>query len=80
MAQIIRTIDYCEQKIIKVLSRQKSIVSYLSLSKKILDGGVRGLEEKHNLDTAIGRLIISGKIRMDKDEKGIRRYSLAEKK
>ena len=79
MSKKIRTVEYCEQKIIKVLSRQKSITSYLSLSKGILEGGVRGLEEKHNLDTAIGRLIFSGKIRMDKDGKGIRKYSLAGK-
>jgi hypothetical protein len=80
MAKKIRTVDYCEQKIIQVLSKQKSITSYLSMSKRILEGGVRGLEEKHNLDTAIGRLIFSGQIRMDKDDKGIRRYSLARKK
>jgi hypothetical protein len=80
MANMIRDVDYCEQKIIKVLSRQKSITSYLAMSKRILEGGVRGLEEKHNLDTAIGRLIFSGKIRMDKDDKGIRRYYLAGEK
>jgi hypothetical protein len=80
MSKMIRTVEYCELKIIKELSKRKSIVSYLSLSKRILEGGVRGLEEKHNLDTAIGRLIFSGKIRMDKDDKGIRRYCLARKK
>lgn len=76
MGMKIRTVDWCEHKIIKVLNKQKQIVSYLALSKKVLIGGVRGLAEKHNLDTAIGRLLLSGKIKFDKTPNGIRTYRL----
>ena len=75
-----RTVDWCETRILKLLKTKGQIVSYLKMSSMVLSGGVRSLAEKHNMDTAIGRLFISGKIKFDKDPKGIRIYRLAQKK
>jgi len=75
-----RSVDYCENKILKLLKKKGQIVSYLKMSSMVLSGGVRSIQEKHNMDTAIGRLLISGKITFDKDPKGIRIYRLARKK
>jgi hypothetical protein len=80
MAQKDRSVDWCEKKIMKVLKAKGQITSYLKMSSLVLVGGVRSLAEKHNLDTAIGRLLISGKIVFDKAPNGIRIYRLVQNK
>ena len=75
-----RSVDWCETKILKMLQKTGQITSYLKMSSMVLSGGVRSIQEKHNLDTAIGRLLLSGKIKFDKQPNGLRIYRLAQKK
>ena len=51
-----RTVKWCENKIIKVLSKQPIVQSYLGLSSLVLEN-VRSIEEQHNLDKAIDNLL-----------------------
>jgi hypothetical protein len=78
MAQKDRSVDWCEKKIENLLKNRGQIVSYLKMSSLVLTGGVRSLGEKHNMDTAIGRLLLSGKIVFDKAPNGIRIYRLVQ--
>ena len=80
MAQKDRSVDWCETKILTVLKKKGQITGYFQISSLVLVGGVRSIQEKHNMDTAIGRLLISGKIKFDKTPTGIRIYRLAQKK
>jgi hypothetical protein len=74
----IRTIPWCEKKILEVLKEKKEITTYLDLTRNILVGGVRSLEEQRNLNKAIGRLVFGGMIKIDKDRHGFRIYRLVE--
>jgi hypothetical protein len=69
-----RSIDWCETRILQVLKNKGQVTSYLKMSSLVLAGGVRSLAEKHNLDTAIGRLLLAGKIKYGKTSTGIRVY------
>ena len=70
-----RSIDWCEKKIMRIMNRRHEISSYLAMSSLVLQN-VRSTEEQHNLDTAIGRLIVRGCIRVIRDDKGFRCYRL----
>lgn len=61
MSQRTRTIGWCQGKILEVLCRKNSILSYLALSACVLRD-VRSLEEQHNLDIALAHLISQKKI------------------
>ena len=50
-----RSIDWIENKIIKVLSKQKYIETYLGLSSLVLEN-VNSTNEQNNLDKAIQNL------------------------
>ena len=75
-----RSVDWCENKIMDLLKQKSQIVSYLKMVSMVLSGGVRSIQEKHNMDTAIGRLFVSGKIKFDKQPNGLRIYRLIQKK
>ena len=51
-----RTIDWIEIKIVKILSKQEYVQSYLALSSLVLEN-VRSFEEQKNLDVAIKNLL-----------------------
>ena len=52
-----RTVQWMENKILAILTKQSIVKSYLALSALTLDFNVRSLEEQHNLDIAIEYLL-----------------------
>ncbi len=51
-----RTIEWIKIKIVKILSKQEYVQSYLALSSLVLEN-VRSFEEQKNLDAAIKNLL-----------------------
>ena len=76
MSKKIRTIPWCEKKILEVLEEEKSITTHLDLTPKILVGGVRSLEEQRNMDKSVWKLVVRGLIKIDKDRHGFKIYRL----
>ncbi len=80
MSQKTRTIQWCEGKIIEILSKRFPITTYLALSSCVLEN-VRSIEEQHNLDIAVAHLISRRQIIQEKDTDGFpRKIKNCEKK
>ncbi len=72
-----RTVGWMEGQILKVLTTEKVIKSYLSLSALILKN-VRSIEEQCNLDIAVENLKSQKVVKCSKDnEDGMSIYFLA---
>jgi hypothetical protein len=70
-----RSIDWCEKKIVKLLTKKKEITTYLAMSACVLEN-VESIEEQRNLDRAIANLIMRGVLKRGKDEDGFTLYQL----
>ncbi len=70
----IRTVQWCESKIIGALSRGP-ITTELAMSAIVLRN-VETLDEQHNLDIAIENLIVQKQIVRDKDKDGFTVYKM----
>jgi chaperonin cofactor prefoldin len=70
-----RSVDWCEKKIVKVLTKKKQITTYLAMSACVLEN-VESIEEQRNLDRAIANLIVRGFLKRGKDEDGFTLYQL----
>jgi hypothetical protein len=75
MAQKDRSVDWCEKKIVKVLTKKKQITTYLAMSACVLEN-VRSIEEQRNLDRALANLIVRGVLKRGKDKDGFTLYQL----
>ncbi len=71
-----RSVQWCQNKIISVLTRQRQISSYLALSAKILRE-VRSIDEQHNLDIAVVNLLSRKIINKVKGEDGFTSFTMA---
>ena len=70
-----RTINWCEGKILRVLSKRKKVITDMALSWNVLEG-VRSINEQHNLDIAISKLLSNKQITKEKDEDGFTIFKL----
>jgi chaperonin cofactor prefoldin len=70
-----RSVDWCEKKIVKVLTKKRQITTYLAMSACVLEN-VESIEEQRNLDRAIANLIVRGFLKRGKDEDGFTVYQL----
>jgi len=70
-----RSIQWCEGKVIEILSRKCRIQTYLALSACVLEN-VRSLEEQHNLDIAVANLLSKRQIRQERDQDDLTVYRL----
>jgi hypothetical protein len=70
-----RTVEWCQKKIVKVLTKKKEITTYLAMSASVLEN-VRSIEEQRNLDRALANLIIRGVLKRGKDKDGFIVYRL----
>ena len=77
MSKRIRTVSWCEQRIISELARRRSITTYLALSALVLRN-VRSIDEKHNLDIALAHLLSRKEIKKEKDQEGFTVFKLAD--
>ena len=75
MSQRTRTIQWCEGKIVEVLSKRCQIHTYLALSSCVLEN-VRNIKEQHNLDIAVAHLLSKRQIIKGKDQDGFNVYKL----
>ena len=71
-----RSIQWCENKIIRELSRRQPITTYLALSSVVLQN-VQSIQEQHNLDIALTNLLCHKEIIQERDEDGFTTYKLA---
>ncbi len=71
-----RTVNWCEGKIIEILSKRCQITTYLALSSCVLEN-VRSIEEQHHLDIAVAHLLSRRQITQEKDKDGFTTYQLA---
>ena len=71
-----RTVSWMECQILKVLTTEKVIKSYLSLSALVLRN-VRSIEEQHHLDIAVANLKSQRVVNCSKDIDGMSVYFLA---
>ncbi len=76
MSRRTRTIQWCENKIIEVLSKKRVITTYLALSALVLRN-VRSIQEQHNLDVAVAHLLSKKEILQEKDGDGFTVYKIA---
>ena len=76
MSQRTRTVEWCESRIIRELSKQQIITTYMALSANVLRD-VRSIDEQHNLDIAIQHLLSYRQITKEKDVDGFTVYKLA---
>lgn len=72
-----RTISWMENQILKELSKQENITTYMAMSYLVLYEGVRSLQEQHNLDIALVNLINRRVVKKSKDDDGHTVYSMA---
>jgi hypothetical protein len=70
-----RTVEWCQKKIVKVLTKKRQITTYLAMSACVLEN-VESIEEQRNLDRALANLIIQGLIKRGKDKDGFTVYRL----
>ena len=70
-----RTVEWCMTKIVKVLTKQPIVKSYLALSSLVLEN-VRSLEEQTTLDIAVEILVSRKMIRRYRCD-GMTTFSLA---
>jgi hypothetical protein len=77
MAKKIRTVEWCQQKILSVLNRQKEIKTYLALSALVLEK-VQSVQESRNLNIAVTNLVINRDISKTKGKDGFIVYRLVE--
>lgn len=79
MSQRTRSVEWCEGRIMFVLShvKQGKEPSLLALAAMTMRYEVRSIEEQHNFDFALFNLVRSGEIIQLKDEKGFKCYKLA---
>ena len=76
MSQKDRTIQWCESKILSVLSKRKKVITEMALSWNVLRG-VRSIHEQHNLDIAIANLLSQKQITIEKDQDNFTIFKLA---
>ena len=70
-----RTVEWCMTKIVKVLTKQSIVKSYLALSSLVLEN-VRSFEEQTTLDIAVEILLSKKMIRRYRSD-GMTTFSLA---
>ena len=70
-----RTTQWCESKILSVLSKRKKVITNMALSWNVLEG-VRSINEQHNLDIAIANLLSKRQITKEKDPNNFTIYKL----
>ena len=75
MSQRSRTVNWCETRIIRELSKRQVITTYLALSACVLRN-VRSIEEQHNLDIALINLIFHKQVIKGKDKDGFTVFKL----
>ena len=71
-----RTVNWCEGKILRILTKKTTITTYLALSSQVLEN-VRSTDEQINLDVAVEHLISKRAIKRFKDESGYTIFTLA---
>ena len=76
MSKRSRSINWCEGKVVEILSKKCQITTYLALSANVLKN-VRSIDEQHNLDIALINLISHKQITKEKDQDGFTVYKLA---
>jgi chaperonin cofactor prefoldin len=67
MKQRTRTTQWCEKKILQVLSKKCQVVTYLALAAHVLEN-VQSLEEDRNCHRALGNLLSRGVVRQERTE------------
>jgi len=72
-----RTVEWCQKKILKVLTKKREITTYLAMSATVLEN-VESIEEQRNLDRALANLIFRGLIKREKDKDGFTLYRMVE--
>ena len=71
-----RAIEWCEGKILRVLSKHKKVITDMALSWNVLEG-VRSINEQHHLDIAIANLLSKRQITRETNDNGFTIYNLA---
>lgn len=66
MSKKTRTISWMEGKVLEVLSKKRVITTYLALTSCVLRN-VRSIDEQHNLDIAVARLLSRKEIIKEND-------------
>jgi hypothetical protein len=74
-----RTVEWCQNQILRLLREQGEIKTYLALSMAVFPKGIKSVEESHNLNRAIANLVIQGLIQRTKDRGGFVVYRLIDK-
>jgi len=79
MSQRTRTVQWCEGRILEVLSKAKStnLPTSLALCSMAMKFEIRNLTEQQNFDIALYSLIRKGVVVQDHDEKGFEVLRLA---
>lgn len=75
MSRRIRSINWCEQRIISELAKRRVVTTYLALSALVLKN-VRSIDEQHNLDIALVNLLSRKEILREKDSNGLTVFKL----
>ena len=70
-----RTVEWCQNQLLRLLREQGEIKTYLALSMVVFPKGIKGVEESRNLNRAIANLVIRGLIRRN-NHKGVVVYRL----
>ena len=71
-----RTVEWCQNQLLRLLREQGEIKTYLALSMAVFPKGIKGVEESRNLNRAIANLVIQGLIQRTKDRGGFVVYRL----
>ena len=75
MSKRTRSIKWIENKVLEVLSKKRVITTYLALTSCVLRN-VRSIEEQHNLDIAVARLLSRKEIIKENDCDGFSGFRL----
>jgi DNA-dependent RNA polymerase auxiliary subunit epsilon len=75
MSRRTRTIQWCEGKIVEVLSKKHLITTDLALSALVLKN-VRSINEQHNYDIALSYLLSRKTVKQEKDSDGFTVFRL----
>ena len=71
-----RTVEWCMAKVVRVLTKQPIVKSYLALSSLVLEN-VRSVDEQKTLDIAVENLVSKRAIKRCKDSAGMTTFTLA---
>ena len=71
-----RTVEWYMAKVVRVLTKQPIVKSYLALSSLVLEN-VRSVDEQKTLDIAVENLVSKRAIKRCKDSTGMTTFTLA---